>query len=251
MTRFRNALLALIFALGCSWVFQASSPKFAQRTPASPVASPCRFDASAQVVHFPQLHWPPHSDSISPELLQPILAAQSALAQIILEHPEFEIFSEGLSADQLASQIDPNDETVIEAHKLFPSVHAGSTPSESFDPGALGFQAGTFLARHGAVNTLFLLGVLPIVHKTLTAEEGDANNDAVNARIAELPRGTPLAQDPVLKKLILSDREGYASHEILEFLKKNPARKALLVFGKTHDFAPDFTSIRFARAKCE
>jgi len=250
MTRFRNAFLALIFALGCSWVFQASAPRFPQRTPASP-ESPCHWDASAQVIYFPQLHWPPHSESVSAELFQPILAAQSALAQIILEHPEFAIFSEGFSADQLASQIDPSDETVAEARRLFPNVRTGNARPESFDLGALGFAAGTFLARHGAVGTLFLLGVVKVVHKTLTVDEGNANNDAVNARIAELPQGTRLAEDPVLKKLIFSDREAYASQEILHYLKRHPTQKALLVFGKSHDFAPYFTSLHFARAKCE
>jgi hypothetical protein len=238
--------IAFMLASISHWVKDA--PTAHNRTPAqadaSADSSPCEFDAHATVVHFPQIHWPPNADQLRPEMLKKVFLSQAQIAQFIVAHPDYTVFSEAEShdlgpADYIALTKD-SDSPIPEVSKRFGKTIPASL-SDYHDPQI------EFIARYGAPSTLFWLNQLKEIHKVITFDEAKANSAAVRAKMAELQGSPNPLADPALRKLILTDRETITVREIRNYLSQAKNKKVLLVYGGTHDFAPYFEKGFFSR----
>lgn len=207
----------------------------------------CKFDRNSRILHFPQMHWRPEFRD-NPLAIDQVARSQFDLAHFLVENPEYVVFKEGLFEDigpkAYADQEKDPRSLVLVARMIFPR----GIPNK-FDE--LSNLQKEFLAEIGAGLTLFYLGTIKEIHRTITPDESHRIDGAIEKKASELGglSSSILAQHPEISRLIFHDREMAASQEVKSFLeKKNTDSKAkvLLVFGSAHDFSAYFTHYSFS-----
>lgn len=183
------------------------------------------FDDQAQVLHYRQIHNIPEP---SRAVRRRIHLSQYALARFLWAHPEYVVFDE-----------------LPEGHRedLPASFVAGRFPGlvlpEAFERLTRGQRR--MLRMEGGAAVVQAMGRIPAIHPCFTSAE----DKAIWARIQSRMRSHGTIRDPAGRALIGTEREVLAAGKVKAFLKANPARKVLLVFGASHEFRQHFEGIRF------
>lgn len=88
------------------------------------------------------------------------------------------------------------------------------------------------LAEYGAANVYAALNEKVYLHATLTKDESDTIDD-------EIKRGINVGEN------ILTRREELATQNVIYFMKSNPGKTVVLIYGGEHEFVDDFKRAAF------
>ena len=200
----------------------------------------CSVDTSEDIVHIPQMHWGEIAQN-DPVFAEMVSQSQFEVAQTLLAHPDRAVFME--SRFETADQSDlPRRKLEIEkAKQLFPQ---GIPKTYS----ALTLEQKRFLSTHHAVDTLYLLGEIKVIHKTYSSRSQAEKFDLL---LKDVLAGLKRGELPNSEQLnfIYKQREQSAVSEIAKWQRNNPKKKAFIVYGTAHDF-DKYYDREFARAVC-
>ncbi|MGI9548969.1 MAG: hypothetical protein ACR2M7_03180 [Bdellovibrionales bacterium] len=229
----------------------------------------CVFNPGARIVHFPMYHIPPNGlNPNDQQTFESIAKSQFQLLRTIIYYAKrgVYVFDESVASDRM----NPNlmnflkqghapgsyvrsdnqrfffDERYREALNLFgkgiPKYYDFLTPTQK-----------RYLVDTGAPFTLFYLGILPRIYKSIS----DKDLDIVKNQIKS-PTGTLDTKNPANHYWVYSFREAKLKEEVLNLYNKNQAYQQnstasaaliLIAYGSAHDFSDEFVGYPFQSNK--
>jgi hypothetical protein len=178
---------------------------------------------NADVVHLAQIHWSQDAEK-DPIMLKSIWESQKAIAEYLLSNPDAAVFAEGYSHTLKTPPYGPNDFTIPQKLDSLPS------------------DLRKFFIQGGAVETLYNLGKIGIIHRSITPKN--------EAKIFEAIQQEKLKETfdcDEHDSLIYEQREQALIKEVRSFLKhpENRNRKIVIIFGAKHDFSKYFNPKKY------
>lgn len=174
------------------------------------------------LTHVKQIHLPPHVNiaEINPSDFEKVAYSQFQVAQAILDNPNALVLKESLYEDY-TPELSLQNQNSAKAKALFPE---GSFT----DYGKLNGEQKNYLARRSGAVTLYDLGILSAVYKTL-----EKYQDNKIKQILLLSSGDYEKTDPI--------RESLAITQVQLAAKKSASQEVevLLIFGGKHDFTKE------------
>jgi len=180
---------------------------------------------NADVVHLAQVHWSPKAEN-DPIMLKSIWESQKAIAEYLLANPDAAVFAEGYSHTLKTPPCGPNDNIIPKKLDSLPS------------------NVRKFFIQYGAAQSLYDLGKIEIIHRSITPKNAAKIDEAIQQeRLKETSAGDEL------DSLIYEQREQALIKEVRSFLKhpENRNRKIVIIFGAAHDFSKYFNPKKYLR----
>ncbi|MFL5813253.1 MAG: hypothetical protein ACJ763_06720 [Bdellovibrionia bacterium] len=211
----------------------------------------CRInDEKAQVIHVPMRHYRPETES-SKTVTRAIAESQLRITQFLLTHPKAEVFEEGTAIDG-STWLGRWMQRMSDAPNFKCS---GDTLKAAFPRGVPKQMDETseaqqaLLAFCGGPRLLEAFGRLKQIHQGEDAWLNIKMNQKLEPKLQSNPDDPRVFSDPELRSLAFDQREKFLVKKVREYLAEHPKAQAVILFGKTHDFAKYFSDLRFARAE--
>ncbi len=186
--------------------FQATAPKRVEELKAPP--------QRGHVLFIRQMHKRP---SFGPAQRNKVGLYQSLiLEQLEREKPQH-VFIESLYKDLKAADLDPGEVALVRT--IF-AKKPGLVDNQELRQG--------LLYQYGAGFIYAMLHPEVQLHRTIEKEVSDHIDAAIEHN------------DPDTGELILSTREELATEQVMEFMRRHPSMRVVLIYGAAHEFKDDF-----------
>lgn len=222
----------------------------------NPYLRTCIFEPQYFIVHFPIYHFPADAD-LDPQKYEDTAQSQFQLLSTLLDyskasHIKLSVFDENTVKDgynpqylqELAAGLRPRDtytrvdglefslQNLLAQAKAFFS-HGPPLYYEQLSSGQK-----NFLVEHGAIFTLYFLGVISQIHKVIQPH----HFSMVNQRVRDANGQVRFEGNDYW---IFDFREMALREEVNNFRLYNPHRTCFIVYGAEHDLSDDFAGYPF------
>lgn len=195
-----------------------------------------------QILFIRQWHisfFPPKEESERQKKLQQAFQYQAEIYSVLEEMEAKHVFVENLGRDFSPS------------HKeaLFDFMFANNENliPRSTDSRKVREQKNTLLlAVFGAGTVYGLTHPETFLHRIATRQEGDRFKEIEEQMIKKYGRNIEeWFKEPEFREFAFTERESWATREVIQFLRKNPGEKVVLIYGGAHSFCDDFIRADF------
>jgi hypothetical protein len=178
--------------------------------------------------------WP---KTIDPRKLHILIGLYQAKVYELLEHlrPKH-IFMEGLAEDLPPSSYDQKVKFMREMIEKLEQQGVDLSNKEN---------ALIILALFGAGLVYSLKHKDVFLHKTKTKAEEEQKDKILKEYIQKYKTFERAMKEPFFKNFVENVRENWVTQKVIDFLRRNPGEKVVLIYGGAHNFCDDFIRLQF------